>query len=51
MIEYAPNTFELSEDEQEMVDLLKKEMGLEEPPGGYALAREAGHPAGGHHLP
>ncbi len=29
MIEYAPNTFELSDDEQEMVDLLKNEMGLE----------------------
>jgi hypothetical protein len=29
MIEYAPNTFALSEDEQEMVDLLKDEMGLE----------------------
>ncbi len=29
MIEEAPNTFILSEDEQEMVDLLKGEMGLD----------------------
>ncbi|MCP4164363.1 MAG: hypothetical protein GY759_00535 [Chloroflexi bacterium] len=29
MIEEAPNTFILSEDEQEMVDLLKDEMGLD----------------------
>ncbi|HEY52431.1 MAG TPA: hypothetical protein G4N94_03140 [Caldilineae bacterium] len=28
MIEYAPNTFALSDDEQEMVDLLKEEMNL-----------------------
>ena len=28
MIEYAPNTFALSDDEQEMVDLLKEEMDL-----------------------
>lgn len=29
MNEYAPNQFELSDDEQEMVDLLKQEMGLQ----------------------
>ncbi|NOZ50397.1 MAG: hypothetical protein GXP37_10175 [Chloroflexi bacterium] len=28
MIERAPNQFELSPEEQEMIDLLKKEMGL-----------------------